>query len=174
MGRMNRSRKRKAEMDRIKKERNAKKELLRLKKTLGLVDENGKEILEKMEEVIEYKTPEQLKRVNWTQYSEIILFVSWFLCLIVRKRRRRRSKKYWRSWKRKLIPVKRSKWSMRTPRRFTSTTRKRCEISMEHCHRGRDLGTQSAKFVGKITPWRSSSIKRGWINLCRSRWNVHD
>lgn len=63
MGRLNRSRKRKAQMDRIKKERNAKKELLRLKKTLGLLDEHGNELIEKMEEVIEYKTPAQLKKV---------------------------------------------------------------------------------------------------------------
>lgn len=65
MGRLNRSRKRKAQMDRIKKERNSKKELLRLKKTLGLVDENGKDLIEKMDEVIEYKTPQQLKKVNF-------------------------------------------------------------------------------------------------------------
>lgn len=63
MGRTNRSRKRKAQMDRIKKERNAKKELARLKKTLGLLDEHGNELIQKMEEVVEYKTPEQLKKV---------------------------------------------------------------------------------------------------------------
>lgn len=63
MGRTNRSRKRKAQMDRIKKERNAKKELVRLKKTLGLLDADGNELIQKMEEVIEYKTPEQLKKV---------------------------------------------------------------------------------------------------------------
>lgn len=64
MGRTNRSRKRKAEMDRVKKERNAKKELQRLKKTLGMLDEQGNELIEKMEEVIEYKTPAQLKKVS--------------------------------------------------------------------------------------------------------------
>lgn len=64
MGRMGRSRKRKAQMDRIKKERNSKKELLRLKKTLGLIDEHGNELIQKMEEVIEYKTPEQLRKVS--------------------------------------------------------------------------------------------------------------
>lgn len=64
MGRTNRSRKRKALMDRVKKERNGKKELLRLKKTLGLLDEHGNELIQKMEEVIEYKTPEQLKKVS--------------------------------------------------------------------------------------------------------------
>lgn len=63
MGRLNRSRKRKAQMDRIKKERNAKKELLRLKKTLGLLDEHGNELIKKVEDVVEYKTPEQLKKV---------------------------------------------------------------------------------------------------------------
>lgn len=60
---MNRSRKRKAQMDRIKKERNSKKELARLKKTLGLLDADGNELIQKMDEVIEYKTPEQLKKV---------------------------------------------------------------------------------------------------------------
>lgn len=71
MGRTNRSRKRKAQMDRVKKERNAKKELLRLKKTLGLLDEQGNELIQKMEEVVEYKTPEQLKKVCmlWTRIS---------------------------------------------------------------------------------------------------------
>lgn len=63
MGRTNRSRKRKAQMDRIKKERNGKKELLRLKKTLGLLDEHGNDLIQKMDEVIEFKTPEQLKKV---------------------------------------------------------------------------------------------------------------
>lgn len=61
---MGRSRKRKAQMDRIKKERNSKKELLRLKKTLGLLDEHGNELIQKMDEVIEYKTPEQLRKVS--------------------------------------------------------------------------------------------------------------
>lgn len=51
-------------MDRVKKERNAKKELVRLKKTLGLLDADGNELIQKMEEVIEYKTPEQLKKVS--------------------------------------------------------------------------------------------------------------
>lgn len=50
-------------MDRVKKERNGKKELLRLKKTLGMLDEHGNELIQKMDEVIEYKTPEQLKKV---------------------------------------------------------------------------------------------------------------
>lgn len=50
-------------MDRIKKERNGKKELHRLKKTLGLLDEHGNDLIQKMEEVVEYKTPEQLKKV---------------------------------------------------------------------------------------------------------------
>lgn len=71
MGRTNRSRKRKAQMDRIKKERNSKKELLRLKKTLGLIDEHGNELIQKMEEVIEYKTPEQLRKVCACKISKI-------------------------------------------------------------------------------------------------------
>ncbi|XP_031624644.1 protein LLP homolog [Contarinia nasturtii] len=73
MGRTNRSRKRKAQMDRIKKERNSKKELLRLKKTLGLIDEHGNELIQKMEEVIEYKTPEQLKKEKQAKEEKEIL-----------------------------------------------------------------------------------------------------
>lgn len=64
MGRTNRSRKRKAQMDRIKKERNSKKELLRLKKTLGLLDGDGNDLIKKVEEIVEYKTPEELKKVK--------------------------------------------------------------------------------------------------------------
>lgn len=70
MARTNRSRKRKAKMDRVKKERNAKKELLRLKKTLGLLDEHGNELIEKMEEVVEYKTPQQLKKVDLRRITD--------------------------------------------------------------------------------------------------------
>ncbi|XP_055321592.1 protein LLP homolog [Sitodiplosis mosellana] len=73
MGRTNRSRKRKAEMDRIKKERNSKKELLRLKKTLGLLDEHGNELIKKMEEVVEYKTPEQLRKEKQEKEEQEIL-----------------------------------------------------------------------------------------------------
>lgn len=65
MGRTNRSRKRKAEMDRIKKERNAKKELLRLKKTVG----DGNELIQELDEVIECKTPAQLKKVSLYLYN---------------------------------------------------------------------------------------------------------
>lgn len=71
MGRTNRSRKRKAQMDRIKKERNGKKELHRLKKTLGLLDEHGNDLIQKMEEVVEYKTPAQLKKVFYS-FSKLL------------------------------------------------------------------------------------------------------
>lgn len=74
MGRTNRSRKRKAQMDRIKKERNSKKELLRLKKTLGLLDEHGNELIQKMEEVVEYKTPQQLKKVSFLCEPFVFVF----------------------------------------------------------------------------------------------------
>lgn len=81
MGRMNRSRKRKAQMDRIKKERNAKKELLRLKKTLGLLDEHGNELIKKVEDIVEFKTPEQLKKVSktpigWSLLCQAYSFIS--------------------------------------------------------------------------------------------------
>lgn len=74
MGRTNRSRKRKAQMDRIKKERNSKKELLRLKKTLGMLDEHGNELIKKLEDIVEYKTPEQLKKVSKIHFWIIFLF----------------------------------------------------------------------------------------------------
>lgn len=56
-------------MDRIKKERNSKKELLRLKKTLGLLDEDGNDLIKKVEDVVEFKTPEQLKKVKFLLIS---------------------------------------------------------------------------------------------------------
>lgn len=59
MGRQNRSRKRKDAMNRVKRERNAKKEMARLKKTLGIVDDVKEEIMD----VVEFKTAEQLKKV---------------------------------------------------------------------------------------------------------------
>lgn len=65
MGRNNRSRKRKNEMDRVKRERNAKKELARLKKTLGIIDDA--EMKEAMTLTTIVKTPDQLKKVNRRQ-----------------------------------------------------------------------------------------------------------
>lgn len=97
MGRMNRSRKRKAQMDRIKKERNAKKELLRLKKTLGLLDEHGNELIKKVEDVVEYKTPEQLKKVgdclHQLQMDQIyhVLIHSYLIANRKNSRKRRRN-----------------------------------------------------------------------------------
>lgn len=64
MGRSGRSRKRKDAMNRIKRERNAKKELARLKKTLGLVDADGNDIKMELDEIAEVKTAAQLKKVN--------------------------------------------------------------------------------------------------------------
>lgn len=64
MGRNNRSRKRKDTMNRVKRERNAKKELARLKKTLGIIDDaNMKDALADISEV---KTAEQIKKVFQT------------------------------------------------------------------------------------------------------------
>lgn len=73
MGRTNRSRKRKDQMNRVKRERNAKKELLRLKKTLGLLDENGIEILKKVTTIADVKTPEEIKNVCIYLFSICII-----------------------------------------------------------------------------------------------------
>jgi len=62
MGRSGRSRKRKDAMNRVKRERNAKKELARLKKTLGLVDADGNDIKMELENIAEVKTAAQLKK----------------------------------------------------------------------------------------------------------------
>lgn len=62
MGRMNRSRKRKDAMNRVKRERNEKKELARLKKVLGIVDDA--ELKDNIDAVTEVKTASQIKRVS--------------------------------------------------------------------------------------------------------------
>ena len=64
MGRMNRSRKRRDEMNKIKKERYDAKELIRLKKTLGLIDADGNEVMKDLSEVAEVKTSKQIKKVS--------------------------------------------------------------------------------------------------------------
>lgn len=64
MGRNNRSRKRRDEMNKIKKDRYDAKELIRLKKTLGLLDADGKEIKMEIAEVAEIKTSKEIKRVS--------------------------------------------------------------------------------------------------------------
>lgn len=62
MGRM-RSRRRTDEMNKIKRERNEKKELARLKKVLGIVDTDDN-LQEKVMEIGEIKTAAQIKRVS--------------------------------------------------------------------------------------------------------------
>jgi len=69
MGRQNRSRKRRDEMNKIKKARYDAKELIRLKKTLGLLDADGKEIKMEIGEVAEIKTSKELKRVSEYIYT---------------------------------------------------------------------------------------------------------
>ena len=61
MGRQNRSRKRRDEMNKIKKKRYDAKELIRLKKTLGLIDADGNEIMKEVAEVATVKTAKELK-----------------------------------------------------------------------------------------------------------------
>lgn len=60
---MNRSRKRKDAMNRVKRERNEIKELARLKKTLGIVDDEGMDLKEQVADITEVKTAGQIKRV---------------------------------------------------------------------------------------------------------------
>lgn len=62
MGRMNRSRKRKDAMNRVKRERNEKKELVRLKKVLGIVDVED-DLKGNIADITEVKTASQLKKV---------------------------------------------------------------------------------------------------------------
>lgn len=72
MGRTNRSRKRRDEMNKVKKARNAAKELVRLKKTLGLLDADGNEIMKDVEEVATVKTAQDLKKEKIAkEYQEI-------------------------------------------------------------------------------------------------------
>lgn len=63
---MGRSRKRTDKMNAIKRERNAKKELLRLKKTLGLIDADGNEIIKKVENVTQVKKLKDIKKRKQT------------------------------------------------------------------------------------------------------------
>ena len=66
MGRNNRSRKRRDEMNKIKRARNSAKELVRLKKCLGLIDADGNELMKEIEDIATVKTAKQLKVVNTT------------------------------------------------------------------------------------------------------------
>ncbi|XP_011210898.1 protein LLP homolog [Bactrocera dorsalis] len=61
MGRTNRSRKRRDEMNKIKKARYEAKELIRLKKTLGLIDAEGNEVMKDVSDVATVKTAKELK-----------------------------------------------------------------------------------------------------------------
>ena len=63
MGRMNRSRKRRDENAKVKKARYEVKELERLKKTLGIV-ENTDEVMKDISEVATVKTAKDIKRVS--------------------------------------------------------------------------------------------------------------
>lgn len=103
MGRSGRSRKRKDAMNRVKRERNAKKELARLKvtstiyfelatktkiyfhqKTLGLVDADGNEIKMELEDIAEVKTASQLKKVyilllDFLRFRRVHIFLEFFM-----------------------------------------------------------------------------------------------
>ncbi|ALC45084.1 CG15019 [Drosophila busckii] len=74
MGRNNRSRKRRDEMNKIKKARYDAKELIRLKKTLGLLDADGKEIAMEVAEVAEIKTAKELKRAAKSKEEQELRF----------------------------------------------------------------------------------------------------
>lgn len=73
MGRNNRSRKRRDEMNKIKKARYEAKELIRLKKTLGLLDADGNEIMKDISDVAEVKTAKEIKRVSFIQSYSVAL-----------------------------------------------------------------------------------------------------
>lgn len=62
MGRMNRSRKRKDAMNRVKRERCEKRELIRLKKVLGIIDDA--DMKDSVDEVTIVKSAGQLKKVS--------------------------------------------------------------------------------------------------------------
>lgn len=64
MGRMNRSRKRKDAMNRVKRERCGKRELARLKKVLGIVDDAEGLNKDNIDEIVEVKSAAQLKQVH--------------------------------------------------------------------------------------------------------------
>ncbi|XP_064541761.1 protein LLP homolog [Drosophila montana] len=74
MGRSNRSRKRRDEMNKIKKDRYDAKELIRLKKTLGLLDADGKEIKMEIGEVAEIKTSKEIKRAAKSKEQQELIY----------------------------------------------------------------------------------------------------
>ncbi|XP_030375293.1 protein LLP homolog [Scaptodrosophila lebanonensis] len=74
MGRLNRSRKRRDEMNKIKKARYEKKELIRLKKTLGLIDADGNEIIKDITDVAEVKTSKELKREAKSKEEQELIY----------------------------------------------------------------------------------------------------
>jgi len=81
MGRNNRSRKRRDEMNKIKKARYEAKELIRLKKTLGLLDADGNEIMKDISDVVEIKTAKELKRVSYVIYppTNIPIYLMYYM-----------------------------------------------------------------------------------------------
>ena len=58
-----RSRKRRDKNAKIKRERNRVKELKTLKKTLGLIDKDGKSLLMEVEDIVDEKNVESIKAV---------------------------------------------------------------------------------------------------------------
>ncbi|XP_017071613.1 protein LLP homolog [Drosophila eugracilis] len=74
MGRNNRSRKRRDEMNKIKKARYEAKELIRLKKTLGLLDADGNEIMKDISDVVEVKTAKELKREAKSKEEQELIY----------------------------------------------------------------------------------------------------
>lgn len=80
MGRMNRSRKRKDAMNRVKRERNEKKELARLKKVLGIVDDEGMDLKDQVADITEFKTAGQIKRVSYEIFFWLQFYLKYPLC----------------------------------------------------------------------------------------------
>lgn len=65
-----RSRKQRDRNARIKRARNKPKELLRLKKTLGMLDADGNELMENVKDVVDEKTMEEIKKVCWNSGNQ--------------------------------------------------------------------------------------------------------
>lgn len=70
---------RRQEVRKVKKERYEQKELQRLKKTLGLVDGDGNEVMKDLSEIATVKTAKQLKMVSWNDGESMQWYETWMI-----------------------------------------------------------------------------------------------
>lgn len=63
---------RRQDVKKVKKERYEQKELQRLKKTLGLIDADGNELMKNLSEIATVKTAKELKLVIFYLFNSII------------------------------------------------------------------------------------------------------